>query len=213
MSRKRYTVIFFLFALVLLMIGIWIVKIINGEVPYIDQWTRALVEQYDDTYVYTVFRGITELGSQSFLVPFIVVMTIVLWWMLKDYLPALIFAGGMLTSHLLNILIKVLVERERPSISVAANAEGHSFPSGHAMLSMVCYGLLAYFIAKKCRSPKAIFLTQLFFALVIFLIGLSRFFINVHYLTDIMAGFFFGFLCLIGLIYLYECIQKRRSQT
>lgn len=213
MSRKRYSIIIFLFALILLIIGIWIVKIINGKIPYIDQWTRALVEQYDDTYVYTVFRWITELGSSSFLVPFVAVMAIILGWMLRDYLPALIFTGGTLTSYLLNMLIKVLVERERPSISVAANAEGHSFPSGHAMISMVCYGLLAYFIAKKWRSAKAIFLTQLFFALLIFLIGISRFFINVHYLTDIMAGFFFGFLCLIGLIYLYEFIHRRRSQS
>lgn len=192
MLRKRYSIILILFALVI--IGIWVMKILRGELPYVDQWTRALVERFDDTYVYTVFRWITELGSSSFLVPFTIVMAIVLWGMLRDYLTALIFAGGTLASHLLNILIKVLVERERPSISAAANAEGHSFPSGHAMISMVCYGLLAYFIVKKWRSAKAKFLTRLFFALLIFLIGLSRFFINVHYLTDIMAGFFFGFL-------------------
>lgn len=211
MLRKRYSIILILFALVI--IGIWVMKILRGELPYVDQWTRALVERFDDTYVYTVFRWITELGSSSFLVPFTIVMAIVLWGMLRDYLTALIFAGGTLASHLLNILIKVLVERERPSISAAANAEGHSFPSGHAMISMVCYGLLAYFIVKKWRSAKAKFLTRLFFALLIFLIGLSRFFINVHYLTDIMAGFFFGFLCLKGLIYLYEFIQWRRTQS
>lgn len=213
MLGKRNTVSIVLIIWILLVIGTWIVEIMNGKLPYVDQWTRALVERFDDTYVYTFLRGMTELGSTSFLVPFIFVMTFVIWWMLRDYVPAIIFAGGTLTSHLLNTVIKNLVARERPSISVAANAEGHSFPSGHAMISMVCYGLLAYFITKKMRSTKAIFCVQLFFAMLVFLIGLSRFFINVHYLTDVMTGFFLGFVCLIGLLSLYGTIQKRRSQT
>lgn len=213
MSRKRNSILIFLLVLVLFTIGTWVAKIINGELPYVDQWTRALVERFDDTYVYTIFRWVTELGSQSFLIPFIIIMAFILWLLFRNYLPALIFAGGTLMSHLLNVLIKNIVARERPSISIAANAEGHSFPSGHAMLSMVCYGLLVYFLSKKVSSTKRVFVIQLFFALLIFLIGLSRFFINVHYLTDIMAGFFIGYLCLIGLVYLYEFIQKRQNQS
>nr|WP_280922962.1 phosphatase PAP2 family protein [Virgibacillus litoralis] len=122
----------------------------------------------------------------------------------------MVFGVGTLTSHGLNILIKRLVERERPSILVAANAEGYSFPSGHAMISMVCYGLLAYFITKNLKSAKATFAVQFLFALLIFLIGISRYMINVHYLTDVLAGFIFGFIFLVGLIYLYELIRNRR---
>lgn len=213
MSGKRNIVSGTLMVLVLLVIGTWIVEIRAGKLPYVDQWTRSLVEQFDDTFVYTFLRGMTELGSESFLIPFIVVMTFVLWWALRDYVPAVIFAGGTLASHLLNTFIKNLVARERPSISVAANAEGYSFPSGHSIMSMVCYGLLAYFITIKFRSTKVIFLVQLVLALIVCLIGLSRFFINVHYLTDIMTGFFLGFVCLIGLISLHEWIQRRRTQT
>lgn len=205
--RKR-NIMIALFVLSLIAIGIWILEILKGKLPYVDQWTREIVSRFDGTYIYSIFRWMTELGSQSFLIPFIIIMTIILWVLFRDYLPALIFAGGTLISHLINVLIKNMVARERPSVSIAANAEGHSFPSGHAMLSMVCYGLLAYFLSKKITSTKRIFAIELFFALLIFLIGLSRFFINVHYLTDIMAGFFIGFLCLIGLIYLYEFIRQ-----
>ena len=212
LGRNRAMTIIF-FGLILSTIGIWIVKIVNDELPYVDQWTRTLVDRYADTNVYTFFRGITELGSQSFLIPFVVVMAFVVWWMLQDYLPALIFAGGTLASHLINTLIKNLVARERPSISVAANAQGHSFPSGHAMISMVCYGMLAYFIIKKLHTTKAIFFVQLFFALLVFLIGLSRFFINVHYLTDILTGFFLGYICLIALIKLYERMKWQENQS
>ncbi|WP_240510188.1 phosphatase PAP2 family protein [Virgibacillus profundi] len=211
--KKQYYIILFLLALVLFMIGTWIVKIVSGGVPFVDQWTRDLVEKLDDTYIYTGFRWVTNLGSEPFMVPFTVIAALILWWMFRSWLPALIFAGGTLGSHLLNKLIKALVDRERPSILVSANAEGHSFPSGHAMISMVCYGLLAYFIAKKLTSTKSKLLVQFLLALLIFLIGISRYVINVHYLTDVVAGFIIGFLCLVGLIYLYEWLHKRRTQS
>ncbi|UJL47579.1 phosphatase PAP2 family protein [Virgibacillus sp. NKC19-16] len=210
MINKQKYIILFLFVLMILTVGIWIIRIVSGSAPYVDQWTRDLVARLDGSWIYTFFRAVTEFGSQPFLLPFTIIMALFLWWLFKDWLPALIFSGGTLISHLFNLLIKEIVERDRPSILEAANAEGYSFPSGHAMISMVCYGLLAYFLVKKLTSSKAIFFTQLFFAFVVFLIGISRYFINVHYLTDVVSGFLFGFLCLIGLIYLYEFIQKQR---
>ncbi|WP_449354103.1 phosphatase PAP2 family protein [Virgibacillus natechei] len=213
MKNKSHYITLFLFALMLFTMGIWIVRIVNGNVPYVDQWTRELVTMLDDSWVYTFFRAVTEFGSQSFLLPFTIIMALVLWWLFKDWIPALIFSGGTLISHLFNVLIKEIIERERPSVLEAANAEGYSFPSGHAMIAMVCYGLLAYFLVKKSTSSRAMFFTQLFFAFIVFLIGISRYFINVHYLTDVASGFFIGFICLIGFIYLYEIIQKLRSNT
>ena len=211
--KNRNYIIFLLLTAVLATVGVWIVKILKGDVPLIDQWTRELVAEMEGTYIHAIFRWITNLGSEPFMVPFTVITAFILWWMYRDWLPAIIFSFGTLSSHLLNKLIKLLVERERPSILVSANAEGHSFPSGHAMISMVCYGLLAYFLVKKITSKKLKLLVQVFLALLIFLIGISRYVINVHYLTDVAAGFLFGYLCMAGLIYLYEWLQKRRNQT
>ncbi|SDQ86515.1 undecaprenyl-diphosphatase [Virgibacillus subterraneus] len=210
MWNKRNYIIIFLFSIVIITLGTWVTRILTGQTLYVDRLTRGVVEKFDDSSVYTFFRWTTELGSEEFLVPFTIIITLMLWWIFRDWLPALVFGIGTLTSHGLNILIKKLVERERPSILVAANAEGYSFPSGHAMISMVCYGLLAYFITKNLTSAKATFVVQFLFALLIFLIGISRYMINVHYLTDVLAGFIFGFIFLVGLIYLYELIRNRR---
>ncbi|WP_249870167.1 phosphatase PAP2 family protein [Oceanobacillus saliphilus] len=212
-ENKRKSIIFLLFFIVLVVLLIWILQIVNDSVPYIDRWTRGLVETLGDSAAYQPFRFITELGSRSFLFPFVIMMAIVLWVLIKDMFAALVFAGGTLATHLLNIFIKNVVNRERPSISVAANAEGYSFPSGHAMIPMVCYGLLAYFLVKRMKLKLAILMTQVFFALVIFLIGISRYVINVHYITDVMAGFVIGFICLVGFIYFYEFVHKYWSQS
>ncbi|SHG73653.1 phosphatase PAP2 family protein [Ornithinibacillus halophilus] len=212
MKRTHYMFLF-LFILVLTTIGIWIAKIVRGDLPYVDEWTRPFVDTFPDTFIYTFFRLVTNLGSEPFMYPFTAVMAILIWWLYKHWLPALIFAGGTFFSHQVNKLIKTLVNRDRPSILIEANAEGHSFPSGHAMITLVCYGMIAYFISKKIASKRVALWFQVSISILIFLIGISRYFINVHYLTDIVAGFVFGFICFIGMILIYEWIEKRRTRS
>jgi membrane-associated phospholipid phosphatase len=211
MKNRKFMILLCL--LILALTGLWVILIVNGYVPYIDRWTRELIGILDNSIIYDVFQFLTKLGSGTFLTPFVIVMAIVIGVLLKNWFAAFVFASGTLMTHVLNILIKQMVDRERPSISVALDAEGYSFPSGHAMISIVCYGLLVYFLGEKMRSTKAILVTQIIFALLIFLIGISRYIINVHYLTDVLAGFGVGFLCLIGFIYLYELLQKNSSTS
>ncbi|TFJ93535.1 phosphatase PAP2 family protein [Lentibacillus salicampi] len=213
MWHRRNGILLFLLMAVLLTIGVWVFRIISGKILYLDRMTRGLVEQMEDTTVYTFFRWVTEFGSDTFLTPFTILMALFLWRVYRELLPSLVFGLGTLTSHGLNVVIKQLVERERPSILVAANAEGYSFPSGHAMIPMVCYGLLAYFLVKKLTSARAVLAVQLSLALLIFLIGISRYIINVHYLTDVIAGFVFGFIYLAALIYLYEWLQNLKEKS
>ncbi|WP_026905677.1 phosphatase PAP2 family protein [Paucisalibacillus globulus] len=211
---KRSHIVFTSFLIIMLgVISIWIFKITRGDIPYVDKWTRALVDTFPDTYIYTFFRTVTNLGSESFMYPFTAVITIILIILFRDWLPGLTFGLGIFITHQVNKLIKILVSRERPSILVEANAVGESFPSGHAMVPIVCYGLLAYFLAKKIKSTTVVLFIQIIFALLVFLIGISRYVINVHYITDIVAGFVFGFLCLLLLIYFYEWINKLRNRS
>ena len=198
--------------LLLLMITNWISVIRREELPRFDQWTRPFVDTVAETKVYTLFRWMTEFGSFHFVFPLTIIGIIVLWIVFRDYLPALIFGLGVLTTHLLNQLIKDFIARERPSISVLLNAEGYSFPSGHSMVTMVCYGLIAYFIGTKLASRKATMIIQIMFGCIIFLIGFSRYILNVHYLTDIISGFLFGFIMLLLFIYLYKIANQVRSR-
>lgn len=210
MRNNKIYIVLSLFVIILMTITTWIITIIKGNMPYLDQWTRSFVGYVADTSIYTTARWITELGSKSFLIPFTIVMAIMIWWLFRDWFPAIMLGTGTLVSHLLNILIKSFVARERPRIYIEANAEGFSFPSGHSMVTMVCYGFLMYLITKKMEKNKAIIYVQIFFTCLIFLIGMSRYIINVHYLTDIITGFTFGMIILMTLIYVFEYISKRR---
>ncbi|WP_272031113.1 phosphatase PAP2 family protein [Oceanobacillus kimchii] len=202
MRNKKIGIIFL--TILLVIIGIWSIQVTIGIVPLTDRPTREFVDKLSNTTISDLFRNITELGSSTFLIPFVIVIAIVLLLLYKHWFPALLFVSSIVLTHVLNVAIKMATTRERPSISVEVHAEGYSFPSGHSMIPMVCYGLVAYFIGKKLPSSTAKIAFQSACGLLVLLIGISRYVINVHYLTDVIAGFTLGFILLMGSVYIHK---------
>jgi undecaprenyl-diphosphatase len=66
--------------------------------------------------------------------------------------------------------------------------EGWSFPSGHASGSMLIYGLLAYVVVRSTPPAWHIPAALAGAALIIFA-GSSRVLLQVHYLSDVLAGY------------------------
>lgn len=208
MKSTNYYPYVITFLITFVFVIIWLIEIIKGDMPQIDIWMQQFTQQFTDTPIYTAFRAITELGSFHVVAPLTVIATIILGIIYRDYRPALTLGLGVLSTHLLNQLIKTTVARERPSISVALNAEGFSYPSGHAMVSTVCYGIIAYFIITKLKQASTRKIVLTFFTVTIFLIGLSRPFLNVHYTSDIITGFFLGTISLYIWIRFYLFLKK-----
>lgn len=201
----RRVILVFLLSLIVF----WVVLVTRGSTPIIDEWTGSLLGTINSSEtIYVISRHITDFGSKPFLIPFTVVMAFVLFILYRNWLPSFLFAGGTLLTHGFNQLFKVMIQRERPRIWIEASAEGYSFPSGHAMIPLVCYGLLAYFLSQKIKHILFKRLLYTTFTILILTIGLSRYIINVHYMTDVLSGFVFGYILLIGIITLYETIRK-----
>ncbi len=89
----------------------------------------------------------------------------------------------------LNQALKFIIQRPRPDGFRLATATGFSFPSGHSMVAMAFFGLLAWLVWKyeKDRRQRVFFLVA--FALVIVMVGYSRVYLGVHYASDVIGGF------------------------
>ncbi len=98
---------------------------------------------------------------------------------------AFVLPGGML----LNVLLKQIFRRDRPSLDTALlSLSTYSFPSGHVTGATLFYGLLAAFLASRVPawgSRAAIFL---FAGCIVIMVGISRIYLGVHYFSDVERG-------------------------
>ena len=72
-------------------------------------------------------------------------------------------------------------------------AHGYSFPSGHAFTAMIVYGFLIYITAKSIKSELFRFAIFSLATIVIIIVGVSRIYLNVHWVTDVLGGYAVGF--------------------
>lgn len=123
----------------------------------------------------------------------------------------LAFAGN----ALLNRTLKSIFERTRPlHDNVLAMADGWSFPSGHSSGSVVAYGMLAYLLVRlmPARLARAHLPVVALAAALAFTVGCSRVFLQVHFASDVLAGFASGTAWLAVCIGALELARYRQRQ-
>ncbi len=95
-------------------------------------------------------------------------------------------------------VLKAIFERGRPEIgSPIPLPRSFSFPSGHAATAVVLYGALGLLVAEQARSRTRAAGWLVGAALIAAAIGASRVLLNVHFVSDVAAGFAVG-LALLG---------------
>ena len=91
---------------------------------------------------------------------------------------------------ILSLALKTVFQRPRPDLVPPLVAVGgFSFPSGHALLSLVFYGTLGHIVACRVTSAWRSWLLRLAAGVMIVLVGVSRVYLGVHYFTDVLAGY------------------------
>ncbi len=115
------------------------------------------------------------------------------------------FVLALLASQLSSSLLKHLLERNRPDpVNALIEQGGYSFPSGHALGAFVFYGIIGYFLyffAARQYQKIAAVLSSL---AIILLIGISRLYLGVHWLSDVIAGWLMGAAILLVFIVFFE---------
>ena len=141
--------------------------------------------------VVSIIKGVTWLGSTGVLWTLIGAAAILLAfrrrWRLTAYL--LVTGAGALV---LDPVLKALVGRLRPVVAhPVAYGNGDSFPSGHALGSIVCYGALFLVFLPAARGRWRRVLTAVIVTLIA-AIGISRLLLGVHYLSDVLGAWALG---------------------
>jgi undecaprenyl-diphosphatase len=112
---------------------------------------------------------------------------------------------------LLDVGVKNHVDRHRPANPDAMIKETNpSFPSGHAMGSVVGFGMLGYVLVLRERRRRVRWLVVTALTTLVLLIGLSRIYLRAHYFSDVFGGFCIGTVWLAACLSGLEVARRRR---
>jgi undecaprenyl-diphosphatase len=174
----------------------------SDPIVALDQATSQLIAVFRDPAIIPPFARITILGTSP-VVGALLVVTCLLLWLVNRMFAAVGLLVSTLGASVFCMLGKLAFQRPRPIEAVVLESSP-SFPSGHATVSIAFYGFLGYLLIRS--SSRWNVRVNLFFvtAVLILLIGLSRIVLDVHYLSDVWAGYLVGTLWLIVGISLNE---------
>ncbi|PYS99766.1 MAG: hypothetical protein DMF63_09680 [Acidobacteria bacterium] len=180
---------FVLAALVLAGIG-WTVTGPYREYPLgFDNAIRNAIRQMRSPMWATLFLTVTKLGSTVYLAIIGCVAGIIFLFM-RWFRPLLVLILVMSGQAALHHGFKWLIARPRPSaLMTYPTAESFSYPSGHAVASLCLYFTIAWYVAATTDNSALKVIITILTAVLVFLIGMSRVYIGIHYPTDVLAGF------------------------
>lgn len=160
--------------------------VLRGEVMKLDQMAYWLVvENLRSDWLTPVMEAFSGLATPVALVA----MLLVIAAFAPGKRPGWFCTVNLALAALLNVALKMLVQRPRPEGFRLAVESGFSFPSGHSMAAMAFFGLIVWLVWHYEQDRRQRLLLTVAFSAVIVLIGISRIYLGVHYASDVLGGF------------------------
>lgn len=157
----------------------------------IDAQVNALFEPFRTPWLLQIFVQVTSLGTILSMGVIMVIVSALLWAMgrLAILIPLWTsFLGAEVTTW----VVKYGIDRARPDFLQGITEANPSFPSGHATAATVVIGFIGFIIARELPARGFRVEVGIWSATIIAAICLSRLFLSLHYLSDVICGFLVG---------------------
>jgi undecaprenyl-diphosphatase len=162
--------------------------VLSESVVRSDEKIRAFIHQFASPSFTHAMRFVTNFGDwQIVLSGTVILLLVLLYFRAYNYmrLVAVTMTGG----GILDGMLKDTFHRARPDAFFIPRPTTYSFPSGHALISLCFYGLLAGIISLQRQKRWQRVLTWMLAACAIGTIGFSRIYLGVHWPSDVLAGY------------------------
>ncbi len=169
--------------------------VLEGDgIAVIDHPVTRWLAAHRDLWLTTVLRAITVAGGPLFLVALALPISLVAGWRCRSWRPVVLALACGAGVPLVLFTAKALVGRNRPPLPFAlVDADGYSFPSGHATgtaaIMVISAWILTRWLVPRWTGRVTVWAIAIGAA---FLIGFSRVYLGVHYLSDVLSGWLLG---------------------
>lgn len=202
-------------ASIVIIIGMMI-KYGNVIIHKVDHTVIQLIQYHISEPLTNITLAITFFGSAKGIMLLTSLFTGLLFLFRKFYFGLYLGISVSLGAGGLNKILKVLFSRERPTILRVVEETGYSYPSGHAMGTTILFGGLVFIIFKMKRHAFVKLTVVMITGVIIFIMGLTRIYLGVHYPSDIIGGYIAGIAWLIFSVTTFHYLElrwKRRKPT
>ena len=190
MAKNNEIKVILFVSILLLIVGI----LCKGLFLPLDKTTNAWIASIQAAWLVGFFKFIGMMFDTLGMFIYSAII-VVLLWKAKKKKDSAHFAIAMAVGGLLSFAIKAIVARQRPINAIVSTAD-FSFPSGHTLSAVIFFGLIIYLASKYGREQA--FKRKIYAACIIMpvIIGFSRLYLNVHWLSEVLGGFVLGMIIL-----------------
>ncbi|AZK47890.1 phosphatase PAP2 family protein [Paenibacillus lentus] len=196
---------------ILALIGFSTVAVIAVKYPLnsYDLNAAAWVQSLETEPLTSVMLFFSMLGSTKFTILIALLAMGTLFFVLQHRMELLFFFVSLGGAVLLNLLLKLSFQRQRPIVHRLVEETGFSFPSGHAMAAFALYGALAFLLWRHIKPRWGRILLIILSSLMVFMICISRIYLGVHYPSDIVGALLASGLWLNVMVGIFQWYKGR----
>lgn len=185
-------------------------EILQGDTFRFDAGIRSWIHQFASPGMTRLMTAVSLMGYNILIVELVVAFVVFAW--LRWRRAAVWLAVAMTGSLMLDLTLKYAYHRQRPSAFYGISPHTYSFPSGHALVSLCFYGVMAGLLSARIKSTPWRILLWTAAVLLILTIGLSRIYLGVHYPSDVLAGYLAATVW-VGAVIVLDHARKIRSSS
>jgi undecaprenyl-diphosphatase len=186
----------------------------NHDVRGPDHATLDFMVSHRTAWLTDVMKVVTHLGSGLVLIPTSIVVAAIWLWRCRTWLGPLLLAAAYIGTGISYNLVKRFTHRDRPPVHLAlVHAGGYAFPSGHAAQSAAVWGAVAFLAATTLtRWPQQV-AAWTAALLVSAAVGVTRLYLGVHWLSDVLAGWALGSFWLAAVLSVLRLAASNSSRS
>lgn len=205
MNNKTKNIIKWILCVITAILAIVItINVKNGKILELDlNIYKFFSENIINDKLTPIVKVITHIGGAKI----VFVLTVLAIILIKGLKNKLFLLTGIVGTAGLNVVLKHIVQRERPNINRLIPEKGYSFPSGHSMMSMAFYGMLIFLIFKYVKNTALKWTLIVILTILLSTIGITRIYLGVHYPSDVIGGFVVSLTYLFILTEIYNKVK------
>ena len=199
--NKKYVIS----AISLLLFIILTILIFTNVTTKLDDRINSLMLSINNQKLTNIMIVITNIGSAYSLISITLLISLIA--IIKNKRLPINTIINLFSVFIISQILKTIFHRARPLNEFLVTATGYSYPSGHTMVSFAYFMFISYSLSQKIENKLLKIVLNISSFILIFLIGISRIYLGVHFFTDVIAGY----LLAISHLMIFLNIREKRG--